>query len=183
MSSHLNSEVTEAITQAQAKLKADAAAIALGTLYQDTAHALALAANSAVNNQQQNYLVQQAATNQGVMQIYSTDTAHAAVPVDFKSAAELPGLVAALPEALAQIAHAGKVQGTTDVDIVHPWTHAAREMMETVALALREFQQVAAEAGMTTVKQAAIAMVLKHMIEAPEQLEQYRKMLELIRSL
>ena len=68
---------TVTVTVSAAAPQADAPAIAAGTLYQSLAHSTGIAFQNAVAVQQQNTLAQ-AATVQGVMQIYSLDTAAAA---------------------------------------------------------------------------------------------------------
>ena len=71
----LNSQITDAVTQANLKVLGDAPAMALGNLYQATAQALANAAHNATNNQQQSYVTMQASTTQGVATLLSIDTA------------------------------------------------------------------------------------------------------------
>lgn len=70
----VNGQITDAVTQGSVKVLGDAPAMAMGTLYQATAQALSLAAQNAVTQQQQMGVLAQAATNQGVVQIYGIDT-------------------------------------------------------------------------------------------------------------
>lgn len=67
----VNSQITDSVTQANTKVLGDAPAIAMGNLYQATAQALANAAHNATNAQQQNYVIAQAATNTGVIALYT----------------------------------------------------------------------------------------------------------------
>ncbi len=71
----VNSQITDAVTQANVKVLGDAPAIALGNLYQATAQALANAAHNATTAQQQSAITAQAATTMGVATLYSIDTA------------------------------------------------------------------------------------------------------------
>jgi len=71
----VNSQITDAVTQANVKVLGDAPAIALGNLYQATAQALANAAHNATTAQQQAAITAQAATTMGVTTLYSIDTA------------------------------------------------------------------------------------------------------------
>jgi hypothetical protein len=71
----VNNQITDAVNQANVKVLAEAPAMAMSNLYQATAQALSNAAHNAVNAQQQLAVLMQAATTQGVMQIYSIDTA------------------------------------------------------------------------------------------------------------
>lgn len=70
----VNSQITDAVTQANVEVVAEAPAMALGTVYQTMSQSTGiLFENSVAASQQQNAL-SQAASNQGVMQIYSLDT-------------------------------------------------------------------------------------------------------------
>jgi len=71
----VNSQITDSVTQANVKVLGDAPAMAIGTLYQATAQALSNAAHNATNAQQQSHVTAQAATTQGVAQLYAIDTA------------------------------------------------------------------------------------------------------------
>lgn len=70
----VNSQITDAITQANVKVIAESPAMAMGQIYQSLAHATGLLYENAVSAQQQLAIAAQAATNQGVIQIYSVDT-------------------------------------------------------------------------------------------------------------
>ncbi|UVM11258.1 RebB family R body protein [Pseudomonas protegens] len=71
----VNEQITDAVTQTNVKVVAEAPAMAMGTIYQSMAQATAiLFQNSVSAQQQQQNTLAQAATNQGVMQIYSVDT-------------------------------------------------------------------------------------------------------------
>ena len=71
----VNDQITDSVTQANVKVLGDAPAMAMGSLYQATAHALANAAHNATNAQQQSYVTGQSATTMGVATLYSLDTA------------------------------------------------------------------------------------------------------------
>lgn len=55
------------------KVLGDAPAMAMGSIYQSLAHSTAILYENATNAQQQGNISAQAATNQGVIQLYSTD--------------------------------------------------------------------------------------------------------------
>jgi len=74
----VNSQITDAVSQANVKVLGDAPAIALGNLYQATAQALANAAHNATTAQQQTNITAQAATTMGITTLYSLDSASAA---------------------------------------------------------------------------------------------------------
>lgn len=71
----VNPQITDAVTQTNTSVLSDAPAMAMGTLYQSLAHSVGLMMQNAVSAQQQLNIAAQAATNQGVIQIYSLDTA------------------------------------------------------------------------------------------------------------
>ena len=71
----LNSQITDAVTQANVKVLGDAPAIAMGNLFISTSQALSNAAHNATNNAQQSYVTMQASTTQGVATLLSVDTA------------------------------------------------------------------------------------------------------------
>ena len=67
----VNDQITDAVTQANVNAMGISPAIAMGTLYQATAQALAKAAHNATFAQQQANILAQAATAQGVALIYA----------------------------------------------------------------------------------------------------------------
>ena len=79
--STVNSQITDAVTQTNVQVVADAPAIALGNVYQSAAHSTGLMFENAVNAQSQQNILAQTATTQGVMQIYSFDTVADAISI------------------------------------------------------------------------------------------------------
>lgn len=67
-------QITDAVTQANVKVIAEAPAMAMGTIYQALAHSTGMMFQNSVNTQQQQNMLQQSATAQGVIQMYSVDT-------------------------------------------------------------------------------------------------------------
>lgn len=74
----VNPMVTDAVTQSNVKVVGESPAMALSTIYQSMAHSTGILFENAVAAQQQQNTLAQAASNQGVMQIYSLDTTAAA---------------------------------------------------------------------------------------------------------
>ncbi|MGS1017186.1 RebB family R body protein [Allosphingosinicella humi] len=70
----VSAQITDAVTQANVKVLAEAPAMAMGTIYQALAHSTGMMFENSVNTQQQQNMLQQAATTQGVIQMYSVDT-------------------------------------------------------------------------------------------------------------
>ena len=75
----VNDQITDSVTQSNVKVLGDAPAMAMASLYQGTAQALANAAHNATNAQQQSWVTAQAATTMGVATLYARDTEQAGV--------------------------------------------------------------------------------------------------------
>ncbi|KQQ79946.1 R body protein RebB-like protein [Xanthomonas sp. Leaf131] len=78
----VNNQITDAVTQTNVKVIGEAPAMAMGTIYQSMAQSSGILFANAVAAQQQQNTLAQAATNQGVMQIYSLDTTASAADVE-----------------------------------------------------------------------------------------------------
>lgn len=178
-----SNQVTDAVTQTNTWVLNDAPALALATIYQDTAHALGEAMLNAVTTQQQGDILAQAATTQAVMQLLSLDTA---APLETNKASATSEVLAATaaPEPVVKTIER-VIESATKLELNHagPWCDAMRDIIHMAAGALRELQAVSQEANMATVKQAATAAVLLEMIKAPDQVGQYQKILDLIKGL
>ncbi|MBU3056730.1 RebB family R body protein [Pseudomonas indica] len=72
---NVNEMITDAVTQSNVKVVAEAPAMAMGSIYQTMAHSTGILFQNAVSAQQQQNTLSQASTTMGVMQIYSVDTA------------------------------------------------------------------------------------------------------------
>ncbi len=81
MATVVNEQITDAVTQSNVKVVAEAPAMALGNVYQTAAHSTGIMFENAVNTQNQQNLLGQASTTQGVMQIYSVDTVADAISI------------------------------------------------------------------------------------------------------
>ncbi|AZC15617.1 MULTISPECIES: RebB family R body protein [Pseudomonas] len=72
--STVSPQITDAVTQSNVKVVAEAPAVSMGTVYQSMGQSVAILFQNSVSAQQQQNTLAQAATNQGVMQIYTVDT-------------------------------------------------------------------------------------------------------------
>ncbi|MBL7880332.1 RebB family R body protein [Chryseobacterium gambrini] len=81
MDTKVNDQITDAVTQANVKVLGEAPAVAMGNLYQAMAHSTGILFQNAVSAQNQQNILAQAATTQGVMQIYSIDTVADAISI------------------------------------------------------------------------------------------------------
>ncbi len=77
----VSAQITDAVTQSNVKVVAESPAIALSNVYQTAAHSTGLMFENAVNAQNQQNILAQTATTQGVMQIYSIDTIADAIAI------------------------------------------------------------------------------------------------------
>lgn len=66
----VNSQITDAITQVNTKVLAEAPAMAMGSLYQTIGNSVAMAAANAVYAQQQANVTYQAATTLGIQKLF-----------------------------------------------------------------------------------------------------------------
>ena len=70
----VNSQITDAVTQANVKVLGDSPALAMGNLYKSITHSLAIAAENGVSAQQQANTIYQAASSSGITLLYPFDT-------------------------------------------------------------------------------------------------------------
>jgi len=77
----VNPQITDAVTQTNVKILAEAPGMAMGSLYQATSQALSNAAHNATTAQQNANTILQATTTQGVALLYGVDTAATAVGI------------------------------------------------------------------------------------------------------
>jgi len=75
----VNSQITDGVTQSGVNVLGNAPAMAMGLIYQSAAHSMGLVFENTVMAQKQASICAQAATNQGVVQIYSASTLAATV--------------------------------------------------------------------------------------------------------
>ena len=96
----VNGQITDAVTQANVKVLGDAPAMAMGAIYQSLGHSTGILYENATSSQQQLAIAAQAATNQGVIQIYSVDTMAGAVAASKLAQSDVPDNLMALLSAL-----------------------------------------------------------------------------------
>lgn len=77
----VNGQITDAVTQANVKVLADAPAMAMGSVYQTQAHAAGIAAQNAASNQQSANQVSQAVVTRCVESLFSSAGASPADPI------------------------------------------------------------------------------------------------------
>lgn len=70
----LNGQITDSVTQSNLAVLGNAPSVAMSTVYQSMAHSMGLMFQNSVQAQQQAAISSQAATNLGVIQLYSAST-------------------------------------------------------------------------------------------------------------
>lgn len=96
----VNGQITDAVTQTNVKVLGDAPAMAMGAIYQSLAHSTGILYQNATSAQQQLSISAQAATNQGVIQLYSVDTMAGAVATTKIGQSDTPSTLLSLMTAL-----------------------------------------------------------------------------------
>lgn len=96
----VNGQITDAVTQSNVKVLGDAPAYAMGAIYQSLAHSTGILYENATSAQQQLAISAQAATNQGVIQLYSVDTMAGAVSTAKIGQSDVPDNLLSLLAAL-----------------------------------------------------------------------------------
>ena len=112
----VNGQITDAVTQANVKVLGDAPAMAMGAIYQSLAHSTGILYENAASSQQQLAIAAQAATNQGVIQIYSVDTMAGAVATSKIAQSDTPDNMLSLLTALRAVGRPGRVRRAGDED-------------------------------------------------------------------
>ena len=103
MPTPMNGQITDAVTQANVKVLGDAPAMAMGDMHTSLSHSTGILYENAVSSQQQLGIAAQAATNQGVIQIYSIDTMSGAVATSKIAGSDVPDNMLALLSALRAV--------------------------------------------------------------------------------
>jgi hypothetical protein len=207
----VNPQITDAVTQANVKVLGEAPAMAMGVIYQSLANATGILFENAVSAQQQQNIAAQAATNQGVIQIYSVATATNTNAVGKVAQSDVPDNMLALLTALrasqpaAMTATESSPQpdsdppqaSSADNEIeqairfinaevfghVQPFLSGMHAAVEEMAAAIDALNRVTHQNLLHTLQDAAIAMVMASMIREPEKAKEYGEVLLAIKQL
>lgn len=195
-STSVNPQITDALTQSRTKVLAEAPAMAVGALYQALAHSTGLMYENAVAAQQQQNTIAQAATTQGVMQIYSLDTAttgisatqavlgDAADALDTGMQASAAHAASALGDRLnAQVEAAVRLDNEIVLAHAAEVAQAVRTCSDAMAAALQSVGQALHEDRIRTLKLAATAVCLRGMLSDPSKAADYAAALAVIERL
>jgi hypothetical protein len=96
----VNGQITDAVTQNSVQVIADAPAMAMGAIYQALAHSTAILFENAIAAQQQMAVIGQAATTQGVTQLYGVGSMGAAAAASRLAQSDVPDNLLSLLSAL-----------------------------------------------------------------------------------
>ena len=99
----VNGQITDSITQAGLGVLGNAPAMAMGAIYQSLAHSTSLLYQNSVAAQKMAAISAQAATNQGVIQIYSFNTMAAAAATTKLARSDSPNWLLTLLVVLAAV--------------------------------------------------------------------------------
>lgn len=97
----VNGQITDAVTQSNISVLGNAPAVAMGSLYTSMSHSLGILYQNSTLAQQHAAISSQAATNLGVIQMYSVNTMAAAASTARLSKSDNSGVLLALLVALA----------------------------------------------------------------------------------
>ncbi len=188
-----NAQITDAVTQANVKVLAEAPAMAMGAIYQSLAHATGLLFENAVAAQQQQNVLALAATNQGIMQIYAADSAASAGAVKqaetpdalrtrFHHAGEsLKAAFAADAGVNPQIEAVVKLAADSVLGRSGDFAYGARASVDAFAAALEQISETTQRNLMRVLQTAAVAACLEAMLREPAKAAEYEAVLHAVK--
>jgi len=103
LSTLVNGQITDSVTQAGVTVLANAPAMAMSSIYQSLAHSTSILYQNSVQAQHMAAISAQAATNQGVIQIYSFNTMAAAAAANKVARSDTPNWMLTLLVVLAAL--------------------------------------------------------------------------------
>lgn len=192
----VNSKITDAVTQANVKVLGEAPALSMGSIYQSLGHSTGLAFQNAVSAQQQLNTLRQAATTQGVMQLYSVDVVASALATTSVDTGHADALTQRYADARTALQAQASGLDTPIVEAVEfsnaatldnadadAFAHALRVSTSAAAAALAELMRITQEAQTAILKDAARTACIACMLRAPDKAEEYAKVLASIEQL
>ena len=170
------------------------AGIAMGQIYQSLAHSTGILFENAVSAQQQLQIAAQAATNQGVIQIYSVDTASTTTAAEKVAQSDAPDTLlslltalhakqadtmAAMAEITAPAASANGEMHTDDLRVANAVREAASALQAAMEATARALQATHRH----ILRNAALSATMNAMIRTPGQADAYAPVLKVISEL
>lgn len=189
----VNSQITDAVTQANVKVLAESPAMAMSAIYQSLAHSTGILFQNAVSQQQQQYVAAQAATNQGIIQIYSIDTLSEAAAIGTlaqagtaqveATSAPHDGVRKAMAHINSQITDAVNFSNAANLAHGGDVAYGVRCACDALASSIERINHVTQKNLLETVKLAARAACLAGMVRDPDKAAGYREVLSVIDAL
>lgn len=202
----VNSQITDAVTQTNVKVVANAPAQAIAQIYQAIAHATGLLAENAVNAQQQQCIVNSSGSTQGAIYLFSQngepitnagsptpraapDTqARGAEPANLeadvqKTALQLKQLAAEHSSINSEILESIEASQRYSLGAADAFAHAHRVSIEALVEGLEKVSAAEYRQQLQAVQLAATTVCLNAMLKSPERLHEYVAVLDVIRQL
>jgi Killing trait len=192
----VNPQITDAVTQSNIKVVGEAPAYAMGSIYQALAHSTGILFENAIAAQQQQNILAIAATNQGIMQLYALNTTAAAGAIDVapraealnahiaQASADLKATATAMPFSVnPQIEAAVKLANESALENASAFAYALRANSDAMAACLRDTGEATQRNLMRILQTAATAACLEGMLQHPQNVDDYQKVMETIKRL
>ncbi|GMV29856.1 MAG: hypothetical protein AMXMBFR59_19810 [Rhodanobacteraceae bacterium] len=189
----VNAQITDAVTQANVKVLAESPAMAMSAIYQSLAQSTGILFENAVSQQQQQYAAAQAATNQGIIQIYSVDTLSDATAIGRLAqtssaqidATQAPheGVRKAMAHLNSQITEAVNFSNATNLAHGGDVAYGVRCACDALASSIERINHVTQKNLLESVKLAARAACLAGMVRDPDKVSAYQDVLSVIDAL
>ena len=168
----VNPQITDSVTQANVKVLGEAPAMAMGVLYQTVSQSLGMAMQNAVYAQQQMNVTAQAATTQGIAQMYSIDAA-ASAEATHKVLKESAAAVEAAAPPVTLPAHAQ----------ADDMAYGTRAMADAFAASLQAIGEATTHNLVRILQIAATSACVTAMIANPDKAASYDEVLAAIRKI
>ncbi|WP_082723553.1 RebB family R body protein [Lysobacter capsici] len=212
VSGAVNSQITDAVTQTNVKLVAQAPAIAIAQIYQSIAHATGVMVENAVSAQQQQCIINASAATQGAMTLFSqasaafrpgepsadgtesgggiASDAQTTVPAPKalevhvqETASKLKQLATARSSVSSQILDAVDATQQYTLGAAGAFAYAHRVSIEAFVEGLEKVSAAEYRQQLQAVQIAATSICLDAMLKSPERAEEYAAVLEAIKQL
>lgn len=212
VSATVNPQITDAVTQTNVKVVAQAPALAIAQIYQSIAHATGLMAENAVNAQQQQSIINSSAATEAAMTLFSqtgtafrpgrpsTDGAESGggIAPDAKTTAPAPtALEAHVQETASKLKQLATTRSSVNsqildaVDASQQYTlgaasafaYAHRVTVEAFVDGIEKVNAAEYRQQLHAVQIAATSICLDAMLKSPERAEEYAAVLEAIKQL
>lgn len=196
--STVNPQITDAVTQSNVKVVGEAPAISMGSIYQSIAYSTGILFQNAVAAQQQQNIAALAATNQGIIQIYSVVTAAEASVAARHDVPDREAVLLRTQQAMEatrtssasaydgvapQIEAAVKLANETTLENASAFAYAVRVNGDAVAASLQAIDKAFHDGLLRSLQTAATAACLEAMLRNPEKAADYEQVLQAIKHL